>query len=148
VPSVRANRGANGIDGQISTWLGWSAGTGDSWAVVGDLTALYDLAAPFVLDQLNTDGRVLAVINNHGGKIFNRLPRLQSMSRRAVECMTNPHRVDLSGFAALWGMAHLRVRTVDDFDQFEPGGKPVLLEIIPDEEQTRRFWSDWDRIGR
>lgn len=148
VPSVRANRGANGIDGQISTWLGWSAGAAGSWAVVGDLTALYDLAAPFVLDQVRTEGRVLAVINNHGGKIFERLPRLQTMSGRAVECMTNPHHADLSGFAALWGMAHLRVRTADDFDRFEPGGKPVLLEIIPDGEQTRRFWSDWDRCGR
>ena len=91
VPAVRANRGANGIDGQISTWLGWTADVSETWALIGDLTALYDLAAPFVLDQINTEGRVLAVINNSGGKIFERLPRLQSMSPRAAECMTNPH---------------------------------------------------------
>ena len=83
VPSVRANRGANGIDGQVSTWLGWSADVSETWAVVGDLTALYDLAAPFVLEQITNEGRVLVVINNGGGKIFERLPRLQSMSPRA-----------------------------------------------------------------
>jgi hypothetical protein len=60
VPSVRANRGVNGIDGQVSTWLGWSAEVSDAWAIIGDLTALYDLAGPFVLDQINGQGRVLA----------------------------------------------------------------------------------------
>ena len=145
VPTVRASRGANGIDGQLSTWLGWTADVSETWAVVGDLTALYDLAAPFVLGQVNRDGRVLAVINNGGGKIFERLPRLKTMSPRAVECMTHPHTADLAGLALLWGMDHLRVRRADDFDRFEPGGKPILLEILPDPEQTARFWADWDR---
>jgi 2-succinyl-5-enolpyruvyl-6-hydroxy-3-cyclohexene-1-carboxylate synthase len=147
VTNVRANRGANGIDGQISTWLGISADVADAWALLGDLTALYDLAAPFVMDQLVSEGRTLAIINNHGGRIFDRLPRLNSMSPRASECMTNPHRADLSGFAALWGMEHLRVRTADDLDAFSHGGKPVLLEIIPDPGQTARLWADWDRMG-
>lgn len=146
-PEVKANRGANGIDGQISTWLGWSADEADSWALIGDLTALYDLSGPFVMDQLQKRGRVLAVINNHGGRIFERLPRLQTMSPRAAECMTNSHAADLSGLAALWGMKHLRVRRADDLDAFEPGDQPTLLEVLPDAGQTKRFWADWDRMG-
>lgn len=146
VQSVRANRGVNGIDGQISTWLGWSADVSETWAVIGDLTALYDLAAPFMLGQINCQGRVLVVINNGGGKIFERLPRLQSMSPRAVEWMTNPQSADLSGLATLWGMNHLRIRTVDDFDQFEAGEKTMLLEIIPDVRQSTAFWAAWDRM--
>jgi len=146
VPSVRANRGANGIDGQVSTWLGWSAELSETWAVVGDLTALYDLAAPFVLDQIDCKGRILTVINNRGGKIFERLPRLQSMSPRAVEWMTNPQSADLAGLATLWGMDHLRVHSVDDFDKFESGEKTLLLEIIPDAAQTAAFWVAWDRM--
>ena len=148
VPTVRASRGANGIDGQLSTWLGWTADVSDTWAVVGDLTALYDLAAPFVLGQVNCAGRVLAVINNSGGRIFERLPHLKTMSPRAAECLTNPHAADLAGMATLWGMDHLRVRRADDFDRFEPGVKPILLEILPDPEQTARFWAEWDRSGR
>jgi 2-succinyl-5-enolpyruvyl-6-hydroxy-3-cyclohexene-1-carboxylate synthase len=147
VPSVRANRGANGIDGQISTWLGWSADVSETWALVGDLTALYDLAAPFVMEQIVSEGRTLAVINNLGGGIFERLPRLKSMSPRAAGCLTNRHHADLSGFAALWAMSHLQVRTADDLDAFSPGGKAVLLEILPDAEQTARFWADWDRMA-
>jgi 2-succinyl-5-enolpyruvyl-6-hydroxy-3-cyclohexene-1-carboxylate synthase len=147
VSSVRANRGANGIDGQISTWLGWSADLSDSWAVVGDLTALYDLAAPFMLGQIQSAGRVLVVIHNNGGGIFKRLPRLTAMNPRAAECMVNPHAADFSGMAALWGMTHLRVRRADDLDQFEPGEKTVLLEIIPDATQTQQFWAALDRLG-
>jgi len=148
VRGVRANRGANGIDGQISTWLGWTAEVSETWAVVGDLTALYDLAAPCMLGQVNRDGRVLAVINNGGGKIFGRLERLKSMSPRAAECMTNPQAVELAGLATLWGMAHLQIRRPDDLDAFEPGGPPMLLEILPDPAQTSRFWAEWDQPGR
>jgi 2-succinyl-5-enolpyruvyl-6-hydroxy-3-cyclohexene-1-carboxylate synthase len=146
VPSVRANRGVNGIDGQISTWLGWSADISETYAIVGDLTALYDLAGPFVLEQINCHRRVLVVINNGGGKIFERLPRLQSMSPRAVEWMTNPHTADLAGLAAMWGMNHVRIRTVDEFDHFEAGEKTLLLEIVPDAGQTSDFWAAWDRM--
>lgn len=146
VVSVKANRGANGIDGQVSTWLGWSAGVSDAWAIVGDLTALYDLAAPYVLGQVQGEGRSLAVIQNHGGRIFERLPRLSAMSPRAAECMINPHHADLAGLGALWGMRHLRVRTADDLDAHTPGGEPTLLEITPDPKQTARFWTDWDRL--
>lgn len=146
VPSVRANRGVNGIDGQVSTWLGWSADVSETWAIVGDLTALYDLAAPFVFEQIDCKGRVLGIINNGGGKIFERLPRLQTMSPRAAEWMTNPQTADLSGLATLWGMDHLRIRTVDDFDRFSSGEKTLLLEIVPDATQTVAFWAAWDRI--
>lgn len=144
--SVRASRGANGIDGQISTWLGWTADVTDTWAVIGDLTALYDLAGPFVLDQVTRDGRVLAVINNRGGRIFDRLPRLGAMSPQAAGCLTNSHTAELSGLATLWGMDYLRVRRADDFDALQPGTRPVLLEVVPDAEQTARFWQDWGRI--
>jgi 2-succinyl-5-enolpyruvyl-6-hydroxy-3-cyclohexene-1-carboxylate synthase len=157
---VRANRGANGIDGQTSTWLGWSAARSDSWALLGDLTALYDLAAPFVFDQIETSGRVLAVIRNNGGRIFDRLPRLRTMSSRAANCMTNSHDADLAGLATLWNLRHVQIRRPDDFDQLDRiapadpenaaagGTRPLLLEIIPDEIQTARFWADWDAAER
>jgi 2-succinyl-5-enolpyruvyl-6-hydroxy-3-cyclohexene-1-carboxylate synthase len=147
VRSVRANRGANGIDGQISTWLGWTADVSETWAVVGDLTALYDLAAPFVLDQVNQDGRVLAVIHNGGGQIFGRVSRFKSLSARTAEFLTNFHAADFAGLTVLWGMVHLRVRRAADLDAFEPGGKPVLLEILPDPVQTAQFWAAWDGFG-
>lgn len=147
VTSVRANRGANGIDGQVSTWLGCSADLSETWAIVGDLTALYDATAPFPLGQIVCQRRVLVVINNGGGKIFERLPRFPNLSPRAAEWMSNPHSADFSGLATLWQLDHLRVRTADDLDRLDPGEKPLLLEIQPDPAQTAAFWQAWDRAA-
>lgn len=148
VASVRANRGANGIDGQLSTWLGWSADAENAWALVGDLTALYDLAAGGLLPRVAIEGRRLVVINNQGGGIFTRLPPLGSMSERAADWMLNRHRADLAGFATLWGLRHLRIRTADDFDLLpEDAAEPMLLEIIPDPGQTAAFWRAWDGVS-
>jgi 2-succinyl-5-enolpyruvyl-6-hydroxy-3-cyclohexene-1-carboxylate synthase len=146
VAYVRANRGANGIDGQLSTWLGWSADAPDAWAVVGDLTALYDLAAGGFLPQVTTQGRRLVVINNQGGAIFSRLPRLSDLSARAASWLRNSHQADLGGFAKLWGVDYRRVRTADDFDAIPDGEAPLLIEIQPDPSQTAAFWQDWDRV--
>jgi 2-succinyl-5-enolpyruvyl-6-hydroxy-3-cyclohexene-1-carboxylate synthase len=142
VPEVRANRGANGIDGQLGSWLGWSAGTEDAWAVVGDLTALYDPGALAMLGQVERAGRVLAVINNSGGGIFDRLRRLDEMALRTKELIRA--RVDgrFDGLARMWEMDHLRVSSAADFDALEArdAGRPLLLEVVPDAGQTGAFW--------
>jgi len=74
---IVGNRGASGIDGNISTFLGLVSayeGQGKPVAVVGDLAFFHDmngLAAAKGLDA------VLIVINNNGGGIFEQLPQKQ-----------------------------------------------------------------------
>ncbi len=144
IPEVRANRGMNGIDGQISTWLGWSSQEAASWCVVGDLTALYDLAAPAMLGQVERQGRVLVVVNNGGGRIFSRVPRLATMGERGRELMLNPHELSLEGWASMWGMRYLRIGRQEDFDRLEPEGPPLLVELRPSPKETAAFWARWD----
>lgn len=144
VTDVRANRGANGIDGQLSTWLGWTADAPDAWALVGDLTALYDLAAPALLGQAQPAGRVLAVINNAGGRIFDRLPRLQRMDARTRAVLTATQPARLGNWAGMWGLGHLRVGEAGDFDRLDGAGRPLLLEVVPDAGQTAAFWAAWE----
>ena len=136
---VRANRGANGIDGQISSWLGASAHEEDAWGIFGDLTALYDFAGLKMLAQVETKGRVMAVINNGGGRIFDRVPRLANMSRKAKDWMAAESPVDFAALAKAWGMDHLRATRTDEFDGAGSDGKAVLLEIVPDAGQTQGF---------
>ncbi|HEX7808943.1 MAG TPA: 2-succinyl-5-enolpyruvyl-6-hydroxy-3-cyclohexene-1-carboxylic-acid synthase, partial [Thermoanaerobaculia bacterium] len=47
-----ANRGTNGIDGQLSTFFGWCKPHRDNVAILGDLTTIYDLNAPWIVPQL------------------------------------------------------------------------------------------------
>jgi len=141
VTEVRACRGANGIDGQISAWLGATAEIPDAWAVVGDLTALYDLAAPAMLSRTEPAGRVLAVINNSGGRIFERIPRLRNLPPRPREILRAAQPARLEHWAAMWGMDYLALRSAEQFDALEGHdlSRPLLLEILPDPEQTRQF---------
>ena len=144
--NVRASRGANGIDGQVSTWLGATAGQDDAWGVFGDLTVLYDLAGPALLEQAGGRRRVLAVINNGGGRIFERLPRRRGVGDAAARVISNAHQRSFSGWAGMWGMQHQRVDNAAGFD-FEPGEACTVLEICPDARQTEAFWTDYELLG-
>ncbi|RAX28909.1 thiamine pyrophosphate-dependent enzyme, partial [Enterococcus sp. HPCN18] len=67
---VYSNRGASGIDGLISTAAGVQRASAKSTlAIVGDLSALYDLNALALLRQASAPF-VLIVVNNNGGQIF------------------------------------------------------------------------------
>ena len=71
---VYSNRGASGIDGLISTAAGVQrASARPTLAIVGDLSALYDLNALALLRQVSAP-LVLIVVNNNGGQIFSLLP--------------------------------------------------------------------------
>ena len=141
---ARACRGANGIDGQVSAWLGASAGEEGAWGVFGDLTACYDLAGPAMLGQVEERGRVLAVVNNGGGRIFEGLPALRGLSGREMEVVTNAHGRSFGAWAEMWGMDYLRVTGQEDFDALEPGERTLLLEVAPDKGETEGFREAWE----
>ena len=138
---IFANRGANGIDGQLSSWLGATAETPDSWGVFGDLTTLYDLAAPAMLPQVECQGRVLVVINNGGGQIFERLPRLSQLTENQKDAIVQSQEVDLQGWALMWGMDYLRIESREGFDDLEAGEKTLLVELTPDSGETAQFYA-------
>ena len=142
---VRANRGANGIDGQVSTWLGATAGHDAAWGVFGDLTVLYDLAAPGLLEKMEGLGRVLVVINNGGGRIFGRLPRMKGLESREADVIASAHGRNFGDWAKMWGMDYQRVESADGFD-FEPREAAVVLELCPDARQTTQFWKDYEAL--
>ena len=126
---IEANRGANGIDGQLSTFFGWCAPDADNVAIVGDLTALYDMNAPWIVPQLDRETRFrIIIINNGGGKIFARVPSLRRLDRALRErIIENRHELDFSQWAAMWRL--------HNFD-----------EIHPDAEATARFWERYDAL--
>ncbi|MEQ1750757.1 MAG: 2-succinyl-5-enolpyruvyl-6-hydroxy-3-cyclohexene-1-carboxylic-acid synthase [Prosthecobacter sp.] len=134
-----ANRGANGIDGIVSTWLGVSASSLSSWLIIGDLSALYDLAAPWIMPQLPQGNRRLVVINNGGGKIFSRVPGLRALPDEARQIVENRHHVSFEPWAQMWGMSYIRATEPEHLNDLPDGA--VLIEVIPDAEQTEAFYA-------
>lgn len=135
---VWANRGANGIDGNLSTFLGIAAEAKESWGIFGDLTTLYDLAAPWALRELPHQKRRFVVINNGGGKIFSRLPVLGELPESAKRVTENTHQLQLEHWAKMWGLNYRLIENAE-FPSRLP--KEVVLEIRPDPAQTEEFWS-------
>jgi 2-succinyl-5-enolpyruvyl-6-hydroxy-3-cyclohexene-1-carboxylate synthase len=71
---VMANRGANGIDGTISSAMGAAIFSGPLYLVVGDLTLFHDLNGLLAAKMYDIDIRII-VVNNNGGGIFSFLPQ-------------------------------------------------------------------------
>ncbi len=143
---VRANRGANGIDGQLATWAGWTHGIDDAWILLGDLTTLYDLSAPSLLHDCEAEGRVIVVMNNGGGRIFDRLPRVQNMEQGQRSIIANEHAFSFESWAMMWGWDYLRVEDADELE-IEGGPVPLVVEIVPSEKQTNAFWEAYRKLS-
>jgi len=123
---VLANRGLNGIDGNVSTALGLAAASGaPTVALVGDLAFLHDLGA---LVHARRAGLALTVVvvNNDGGGIFSFLPIGRSTPRFEALFGT-PHATDLSHAAALGGARFTRAETPAELAAaLEDAGRPGL----------------------
>ncbi|MCS3407862.1 2-succinyl-5-enolpyruvyl-6-hydroxy-3-cyclohexene-1-carboxylic-acid synthase [Serratia sp. AKBS12] len=96
---VFGNRGASGIDGLIATAAGVQRATAKPMlAIVGDLSALYDLNSLALLRQCSAP-TVLIVVNNNGGQIFSLLPTPEA-ERNRYYCM--PQNLEFSHAAAMF----------------------------------------------
>lgn len=130
--TIAANRGVNGIDGQISTFLGQCRPDRDNWAIIGDLTALYDLAGCWIIPQLENCKITIVVVNNGGGMIFKRMyPHRE---------MLNEHCLTFRPLADMWGLNYQCLRNFDGAAHHSP---KRLIELIPDDVATARFWQKY-----
>ena len=119
---IWASRGLSGIDGQLSTFYGLCRDDRENWALLGDLTTLHDMAAPWILPQLPHVCSRLLVINNGGGAIFDRLFGKESPMR-------NSHTLSLEPMAQMWGMEYCRWDDVAN--SLDCLGQHCLIEAIP-----------------
>ncbi|MEK6705892.1 MAG: 2-succinyl-5-enolpyruvyl-6-hydroxy-3-cyclohexene-1-carboxylic-acid synthase [Bdellovibrionota bacterium] len=139
---IRASRGANGIDGQVSAFLGMCSGKGgmcgkndDNWAIIGDLTALYDLSGLWALRQLSDIRVQIVVINNRGAGIFRRMFSFHEFQ--------NNHELDFSCWAGMWGLKYEKWFQIPENVN---SSDSRIIEIIPDREATSRFWKEYEGL--
>lgn len=98
---VYSNRGASGIDGLIATAAGVRRATGKpTLAIVGDISALYDLNSLALLRE-SAASMVLIIVNNNGGQIFSLLPT-PSEERQRFYCM--PQNIRFHHAAEMFGL--------------------------------------------
>jgi 2-succinyl-5-enolpyruvyl-6-hydroxy-3-cyclohexene-1-carboxylate synthase len=119
---VYANRGLAGIDGTISTASGIALANGiPTRLLLGDLTFLHDAGGLLLGDGEAEPDLQLVVLNDSGGGIFSLLEHgelgQQEEYRAVVErFFGTPHRADLAGLAAGYGVRHRLARTASELE--------------------------------
>lgn len=124
--TVCCNRGLNGIEGCLSTAVGYARATPGrpNFVLIGDLAFLYDQNAlwPCPLPQ---NLRIL-LLNSGGGRIFESLPLpLEPASRTLIQ---GTHQTSSRHLARHYGLRHLAGE--EQLEAFIQSNKPTLLEIL------------------
>lgn len=141
----RCNRGANGIDGTVSSALGLAHGMGRPTVLLcGDLALLHDANA-FLLAPKFRAALTIVVINNQGGGIFEHLPVAQ-FDPPFEEFFATPQRAEIAGLCAAHGIEH---RRVGDWAEFVglitrlPAAGVRVLEIRTDRKLDAARRKQW-----
>jgi 2-succinyl-5-enolpyruvyl-6-hydroxy-3-cyclohexene-1-carboxylate synthase len=108
-PRVIANRGANGIDGTLSTALGVAHDGDPTVLLTGDLALLHDTNGFLIAPKLRGSLTVV-VINNEGGGIFGHLP-VAKFNPPFEEYWATPQRVDFGKLSAAYAVPHCLAAT-------------------------------------
>ena len=143
------NRGANGIDGTLSSALGAAAahrGRGAAVLVTGDLAFYHDANGLLAAGRYGLPLTVI-VINNRGGGIFDMLP-ISEFDPPFEEHFATPHDIDFRALAGAYSVDFVRPKDWSEFrsavaESISSRGTRVI-EIVTDRktnrDQHRRIW--------
>jgi 2-succinyl-5-enolpyruvyl-6-hydroxy-3-cyclohexene-1-carboxylate synthase len=164
-PRVLCNRGANGIDGTVSSAFGAAAGSrGPVVLLIGDVALAYDLSGLLAAKRLELK-LTIVLLNNEGGGIFDFLPLASAEPAREAPADTTdgdkprqdiytqhvltPTGLDFAQAAKLYGLSHETVTDVVGFraalERAMAAPRSAIVEVRTEREANvklhRRVWS-------
>lgn len=138
--NVFCNRGTNGIEGSLSTAVGYAAASDrPTFLLIGDLSFFYDMNGLWN----NHRGHNLHILlnNNAGGEIFGMLQGLDR-SEALREYIAAAHTTEAKAWAEQQGFLYLPARNAEELHRHLPrfmdteSRKPVLLEVFTSMEKN------------
>lgn len=129
---VHANRGANGIDGVVSTAVGRALTGRSVVALVGDIAFVHDSNALVALGRRGADIRIV-VVDNGGGGIFSFLPQASALtSDRFEQLFGTPHETDVIALARAHGIDADTAATADELLRRLSLPGPTVTRVVTD----------------
>jgi 2-succinyl-5-enolpyruvyl-6-hydroxy-3-cyclohexene-1-carboxylate synthase len=127
-----SNRGANGIDGLISSGLGAAAEGRPVFILSGDLSLLHDLTALGTAARLDLPVTIV-LVNNDGGGIFHFLPQA-AFPEHFERLLGTPHGTNFQAAADLFGIEYHLLESDIAFRELvsSPSRDPRLIEVQTD----------------
>src|SRR5690554_696669 len=139
---VFCNRGTNGIEGSLSTAVGYAAASRRlTFLLTGDLSFFYDMNGLWN-NHLSLNLRVL-VNNNGGGGIFHTLPGLNA-SEALDAYVSAEHTTEARPWVEQRGFTYLSARNAEELQHQWPlfvsgeSNRPVLLEVFTSMEENKK----------
>jgi 2-succinyl-5-enolpyruvyl-6-hydroxy-3-cyclohexene-1-carboxylate synthase len=138
-PRVLSNRGANGIDGTVSSAFGATAASdGPVVLLVGDVALAHDIGGLLAARRLGLS-LTIVLLNNDGGGIFHFLPVAREQDA-FEEHVATPHGLDFSRVAALYGSGYERPATIAELrsalDEAVASRATTIIEVRTDRERN------------
>jgi len=127
---VYCNRGTSGIEGSLSTFIGFAQGDQSRlhFIVIGDLSFFYDMNA---LVSLNLPKNIrILLLNDQEGEIFRMLPQLE-MSPEIASAVQGKHSCNAKAWAMDQGLDYAAVHNEEEWDSICD-----KFVSIPDSQQT------------
>jgi 2-succinyl-5-enolpyruvyl-6-hydroxy-3-cyclohexene-1-carboxylate synthase len=145
-PRVLSNRGANGIDGTVSTAFGVAATGVPTVLLIGDVALAHDVGGLMAARRLGLP-LVIVLLNNDGGGIFHFLP-VEREGADFEQHVATPHGLDFAHAAALYGLGHVRVTSPEELREALDGAlaadSATILEVRTERAGNvtlhRRVW--------
>jgi 2-succinyl-5-enolpyruvyl-6-hydroxy-3-cyclohexene-1-carboxylate synthase len=133
-----SNRGANGIDGVVSSAAGAALATGrPTFLLTGDLALLHDLGGLMATTRAGAELTIVCA-NNGGGAIFDFLPVAEHADQARYERhIATPADLDLSRVAALAGLPYTQASRAEELRAAVAG--PGLVEVRTDRSENVRL---------
>lgn len=127
--TVVSNRGANGIDGVVSTAVGVAIASGaPTVLLIGDVALLHDTNGLLGLAARGVDLSIV-VTNNDGGSIFSFLPQATQVDAGDFEKIYGtPHGVSFAHLAAAHSLRYCDVSDIASLDAAVRAGGPGVVE--------------------
>ncbi|MCC4037534.1 2-succinyl-5-enolpyruvyl-6-hydroxy-3-cyclohexene-1-carboxylic-acid synthase [Staphylococcus pseudintermedius] len=130
---IYANRGANGIDGVVSTALGMAVHQKVT-LLIGDIAFYHDMNG-LLMSKLNDIHMNIVLLNNDGGGIFSYLPQKEGASEHFERLFGTPTGLNFEHAALLYDFNYKRFQ---DLQSFEYGHlttmTPTLFEVVTQRE--------------
>lgn len=134
------NRGANGIDGTLSSALGICHRNAPSFLLTGDLALLHDTNG-FLLQPHIEGGLTILLSNNNGGGIFENLP-IAKFDPPFEKFFATPQEVDFSRLASAYAVSFERLESWERLISIirNPARRGIhLVEIPTDRKKDSAF---------
>ena len=134
---VHSNRGANGIDGLVSTAVGVALASRERTVLyTGDIALVHDSNGLWGLEGRGVD-LTIVVTNNDGGSIFSFLPQASQVDAETFELLYGtPHGVDISMLAAAHRIKHVLARDAAEVAAEVAYGGTKIVEFLSDRSKN------------